>query len=229
MSIYAISDLHLSLDNSKPMDIFKGWKNYVERLQNNWNSTVKSNDTVVIAGDISWAMRLNYAHADFNFINSLSGRKIILKGNHDYWWGTINKINEFFNKNGFDTISALFNNAIPCENVVICGTRGWEYKTDSAKDLKILDKECMRLIRSIEMAKSTNLEPIVFLHYPPIYDNVECQKIINILLENNIKKCYYGHIHGLEFAKKATIGVYKGIEFNLISCDYLNFSPLLVI
>ena len=172
MSLYAIADLHLSLGTDKPMDIFGGWDNYIERLDKNWRSTVKSEDTVVIAGDISWAMRLEQTFKDFSFIESLPGRKIFLKGNHDYWWTTRKKIEAYLKENNFKSISILFNSAEVVENFAVCGTRGWSYDCSTQEDVKILNREVGRLTMSIEQARKLDREVIVFLHYPPVFSGV---------------------------------------------------------
>lgn len=228
MSLYAIADLHLSLGTDKPMDIFGGWDNYVERLRENWESTVKADDTVVVAGDISWAMRLNETFEDFAFIESLPGKKIFLKGNHDYWWTTRKKIEDYLFANNFNSISILFNSAAVVGDFAICGTRGWSYDCSSQEDIKILNREVGRLTLSIEQAQKYNCEIIAFLHYPPVFSGYECTEIIDVLRKYNIKKCYYGHIHGKRIAKKAVVGLYKGIDFHMISCDQVGFSPVLV-
>ena len=228
MSLFAIADLHLSLGEDKPMDIFSGWDNYVERLEKSWRSIVNENDTVVIAGDISWAMKLEETYTDFKFIKDLPGKKIFLKGNHDYWWGTKSKIEKFLAENELDTISVLFNNTYVCDEYAICGTRGWFLENDSEADIKVLNREIGRLQTSINEARKTGAEPIVFLHYPPVYGITECTEIMDVLLSNNIKKCYYGHIHGHSNMRNAVEGEYKGINFKLISCDRLSFTPILV-
>ena len=194
MSLYAIADLHLSLGTDKPMDIFGGWDNYIERLDKNWRSTVKSEDTVVIAGDISWAMRLEQTFKDFSFIESLPGRKIFLKGNHDYWWTTRKKIEAYLKENNFKSISILFNSAEVVENFAVCGTRGWSYDCSTQEDVKILNREVGRLTMSIEQARKLDREVIVFLHYPPVFSGYECTEIMNVLRESKIKKCYYGPV-----------------------------------
>ncbi len=229
VSIYAISDLHLSLNSNKSMDIFPGWKNYVNRIKENWINTIKDEDTVVIAGDISWAMKINEAKKDFEFINNLPGKKIFIKGNHDYWWNTAKKVNEFLNENNFKSISIIYNSAEVVGNVCICGTRGWMYNSEEPEDEKILARETARLVRSLDCSLEYGLEPIVFLHYPPVYNFQESEEIINVLIERNIKKCYYGHIHGGGAKKGVIQGKYKGIELKLISCDYIDFKPLLIV
>lgn len=226
MSLYVIGDPHLSFGVDKPMDIFQGWGNYVERLEQNWRETVTEEDTVILAGDISWGMNLSEALLDFQFIDRLPGKKIILKGNHDYWWDTKTKIEKFFVANGISTISVLFNNAYRIGDVAVCGTRGWFYDAHEAQDVKVLNREVGRLKMSIEAAKKLGGEPIVFLHYPPVFAGKECSEIMNVLLEYNIKKCYYGHLHGRRISSLATVGDYKGIEFKLISCDNTQFKPI---
>lgn len=228
MSLFAIADLHLSLGTNKPMDIFKGWHNYTERLRRNWTNSVGENDTVVVSGDISWAMKLKDTEADFSFINNLPGRKIFVKGNHDYWWCTKNKMDGFLAEKGYHTISILHNNAFEVDGVAICGSRGWFYDAESDEDKKILMREVGRLNTSIEAGKVMELEPIVFLHYPPIYGNAECEEILDTLIKSGIKRCYYGHIHG-SGAKNAFEGERYGIDFKLISSDYLGFKPIKII
>jgi hypothetical protein len=228
MALFAIADLHLSLGEDKPMDVFVGWNDYVNRLKENWLSIVTDDDTVVIGGDISWAMKLEETYTDFKFIDELPGKKIFLKGNHDYWWGTKSKIDKFLAENQLNTISILFNNAYVCDDYAICGTRGWFLENDKPEDVKVLNREIGRLKTSIEAALQTGKEPIVFLHYPPYYNRTECKEILQILFDYNIKKCYYGHIHGAKNIRNAFEGDYKGIDFKLISCDKLSFIPLLV-
>ena len=229
MAVYAISDLHLSFNTDKSMDVFPGWYDYTNKIKQNWESTVKNEDFVVIPGDISWAMRLNEAKKDFEFINNLPGKKILIKGNHDYWWSTSKKINDFLQENNFNTISIVFNSAIKVDNICICGTRGWMYNSNEPEDEKILNREVERLRRSLDSAKAFENETVVFLHYPPVYNFQESEEIINLLIERNIKKCYYGHIHGSGAKKGIIEGKYKGIDFKLVSCDYINFKPLLIV
>lgn len=228
MSLFAIADLHLSLGTDKPMDIFKGWNDYVSRLTKNWRAIVKDDDTVVIAGDISWAMKLSDTYKDFEFINSLPGKKILLKGNHDYWWETMNKMKNYLTEKSFDTLNILFNNSYECDDYAICGTRGWLIDSVNEDDKLVLNREIGRLKASLDSAKSLGKEPVVFLHYPPIYGNFEGQGFISLMQEYGVKKCYYGHIHGTNMIKSSFNGEYKGIEFKLISCDGLSFVPLLV-
>ena len=229
MAVFAIADLHLSLGTDKPMDIFSGWSDYVERLEKNWRKIISDNDTVVIAGDISWAMRLEECDKDFEFINSLPGKKLLIKGNHDYWWATKKKIDEYLNAKGFDTISIIFNNAYEADGLALCGTRGWNYESSGEKDMRILNREIGRLEMSINEAKKTGCEPIVFLHYPPVYDTIVCEEIIDTLKSHGIRHCFYGHLHGSNTHKHAVTGEYEGIKLNLISCDYTDFFPIPVV
>lgn len=225
MSLFAIADTHLSFGTDKPMDSFIGWNDYVSRLEKNWNNVVCSNDTVVIAGDISWAMNFDELKADFDFINNLNGEKIILKGNHDYWWNTANKMNNFIMDNNFDKIKILHNNSYNVDGISVCGSRGWMFESDEAHDEKILNREVNRLKMSLESAECDN--KIVFLHYPPITTDSKCDEILNLLKQYGIKKCFFGHLHGVA-AKLAVDDKVNGIDFKLISCDRLNFTPKLV-
>lgn len=210
------------------MDVFPGWQNYTARLEKNWRAVVSEQDTVVISGDISWSMKLEESDKDFTFLQNLPGKKLLLKGNHDYWWTTRKKMENYLQEKGFTTLGVLFNSAEIVDGVSVCGTRGWFYDAESDADKKILNREVGRLNTSIALAKNTGLEPVVFLHYPPVYGGEECEEILQVLLEQDIKRCYYGHIHGGNAAKKAVTGFYKGIDFQLISCDYTGFMPVLV-
>lgn len=225
MSLFAIADTHLSFGTDKPMDSFPGWNDYVDRIEKNWNKIVTDDDTVVIAGDISWAMNFDELKADFDFIERLNGKKIILKGNHDYWWNTSKKMNDFIELQRYKTISILFNNSYDIDGVSVCGSRGWLFDVDDEHDEKVLNREVGRLRLSLESA--VNDEIIVFLHYPPVTTDTKCDEILNLLKEYGIKKCYYGHLHGIA-AKKAIDDVVDGIEFRLISCDRLGFVPKLI-
>ncbi|NLL63462.1 MAG: serine/threonine protein phosphatase [Ruminococcaceae bacterium] len=227
MSVFAIGDIHLSFSTDKPMDIFSGWQDYESRLEKNWIRLVEPEDTVIIPGDISWALNLEDTKADFGFLDRLPGTKIIGKGNHDFWWDTLTKMNRFLEENGFTTIKFLFNNAYDVEDMAICGTRGWFFDDESDHAEKILNREVGRLKLSIEVAQKIGKELVVFLHYPPLTGEKICEPIMEVLIENNIKKCYYAHLHGntINYAFK---GIYKGIEFDLVSADALGFTPKLV-
>ena len=224
MSIYTMGDLHLSLSCEKPMDIFKGWDNYVERITENRLRLIKPEDTIVLCGDISWGMSMEEALADFKYIHELPGQKIILKGNHDYWWTTYNKMENMLKENGLDTIHFLHNNSYVVENIAICGSRGWLFEQGQPHDIKILNREANRIKMSLDSVKDESAEKIVFLHYPPVYYNEVSQPIIDVLKEYNIKTCYYGHIHG-GAQRFAIDNVFMDIDFHLVSADYLKFCP----
>lgn len=223
MNLFTISDLHLPLGADKPMDIFGGWNNYVERIEKNWKKLVSDNDTVVIGGDVSWAISLEQSKPDFEFINSLPGQKIILKGNHDFWWSTVTKINDFFAENHFDTIKILHNNCYSDGNIAICGTRGWLYDGAGEKDKRVIARECGRLETSIKQAVESGMQPMVFLHYPPAYGEFVSEEIIGVLNKYNIKQVYYGHIHG--YGVQNIVNNYGDIKLKIVSCDQIDFTP----
>ena len=224
MSVFAIGDTHLSFGTDKPMNVFRGWDNYVDRLKENWENLIGEDDTVVIMGDVSWAINFDEAVEDFRFINSLPGKKIILKGNHDYWWNTLTKMNAFLAENGFDTISFLYNNAYLVEGMSICGTRGWFFDAEKEDMEKIINREAGRLLSSIKAGKELGGEPVVFLHYPPITKTDICQPIFDVLKNEGIKQCYYAHLHSAS-AYNSFNGESEGIRFELLSADYLKFYP----
>lgn len=228
MALYAISDLHLSLGEDKPMDVFPGWKDYVARLEENWKSTVNTGDTVVIAGDISWAMRLEDTVEDFSFLNSLPGEKILLKGNHDYWWSTRNKMDSFLSSNGFESLHILHNDAYLVGDKSVCGSRGWLCGSSTEEDRKIISREAGRLQTSIDAAKKLGGEPVAFLHYPPVYDGALSEEIMDVLVKENIRRCYFGHIHGRYASRRALLESCRGVGLSLISCDFVGFTPVLI-
>ncbi len=225
MSLFVIGDLHLALgDKSKSMDIFDGWENYTELLGQSWNSLVSAEDTIVLAGDISWAISLEKGYEDFKWIHNLPGRKIILKGNHDYWWNSRKKMEETFEKWGFDSLNILHNNHFQYENYGICGTRGWVNMPGESADAKVLAREAGRLTASIESTLTAGLQPLVFLHYPPLYGSSYNYDILDVLYKYGIKNCWYGHLHGPSI-KYAVNGERDGVDFRLISGDFLQFRP----
>lgn len=205
------------------MDIFRGWENYEEKIKNNWCRIVKENDTVILPGDLSWALKLEESVNDFKFLNDLPGKKIILKGNHDLWWGTANKMRQFLKENDFSKIDFVFNNCITVDEFAVCGSRGWFY--DDA-DKKVLMREAGRLDASLNAAKETGLEPLVFLHYPPVYNNIVCEEIFSVLKNHNVKTVYHGHIHGS--GRAGIVSQHDGIMFKLVSCDSLEFTPFCI-
>lgn len=230
MRLYAMGDLHLSIGvPEKPMDIFRGWENHLTLLEENWRRIVAPEDTVVLAGDSSWGMNLSEALADFQFIQQLPGRKILLKGNHDYWWNSMKKMEDFLAANGLDTLSILHNNCYAFGEYGICGTRGWvNTGFEEPQNAKVVAREVQRLTVSIEAALTVGLRPIVFLHYPPMYGAAYNYDILDVLYKYHIERCYYGHIHG-SGRKKAITGEQDGILFRMISSDFLEFYPELVL
>lgn len=226
MSLYTISDLHLSLSCDKPMDIFYGWNNYTERLKANWERLVSVDDTVVVPGDISWALKLEDTLADLKFIDALPGKKIFLKGNHDLWWNTMKKNNEFFEKNGLKTVQCIFNSCVEAEGVGICGSRGWFFDKPEAEK-KVIFREAGRLDTSISAAENAGLKPIVFMHYPPVYADSKCDEILDVLKKHGIETVYHGHIHGSGMHR--AVPECDGITFKLVSCDCIDFTPYRII
>ena len=227
MALFAIADTHLSLGGTnKSMTVFSGWDDYVERLEKNWRLLVKPEDTVVIAGDISWGMNLKQAREDFAFLHNLPGRKLILKGNHDYWWTTRRQMDRFFEENGFDTLRIVHNDAVEVDGrFAVCGSRGWFFDAEDDADKLVLLREAGRLRTSIQAAKATGLEPVLFIHYPPIYSDQVCPEIMDVLKEEGITRCFYGHVHS-KGIRLAVEGEVDGIFYRLISADALQFCPI---
>lgn len=229
MSIYVIADLHLSFKNPKPMNIFgDNWENHEQKIKEDWQKKVTDEDLVILPGDFSWAMNLEDTYLDFKYLNELPGKKILLKGNHDYWWTTMNKMREFLKENNFDTIDFLYNNSYLFEDVILTGTRGWTLN-DLEGEAKILNRELGRLELSINEGISNFGEdkPIyVFMHYPPITNsailNKSELKFVQVMKKYKVQKCMYGHLHSHSH-KDAIEGNIEGIEFSLISADYLDF------
>ncbi len=223
MAVFAMSDLHLPLGIDKPMDIFGGgWENYVERISENWKETVKESDTVLIGGDVSWATYLEEALPDFHFINSLPGRKIISKGNHDYWWTTAAKLKAFSENNHLDTITFLHNNSVLADGYAICTCRGWKspFESDfSGEDRKIYEREMVRLELSLKEGEKLSEKRIVMMHYPPDVGFAE------LLDEYNVEFCVYGHLHG----KNAWNKFAQSERDLLVSADYLQFMPKCIV
>ncbi len=231
MSIFVLGDTHLSFGVDKPMDIFPGWRNHIDSLANNWNGLVGEEDTVVVPGDISWAMTAEEAVPDLKFINdTLKGRKIIMKGNHDYWWQSMKKLSDLKAAAGLDKIDFLFNNAYETEDRIIVGTRGWQIIGEpSDEDRLILDREAGRFSLSLAAAKKLSgygeKKLTAFFHYPPVFDRFVFDKLFDLMLENGIDECYFGHLHG-KIDPSAAKCVKYNIVCRLVSADYLKFSPL---
>ncbi len=228
MALFAIGDTHLSFSVSKPMDIFGGWQDYVERLEKNWTGIVGPDDTVVIPGDISWAMNLEEAKKDLEFLDSLPGKKIIGKGNHDYWWPTMAKIDAFVKENNFTSLNFLYNNAYAAEGFAVCGSRGWFFDDDTPQSELVIKRECGRIRTSLEAAFALGLPPILFLHYPPITQDRICEPIMEVITSSGAKRCFYAHLHG-NAINYAFRGNFEGVAFDLVSADSLEFVPKLIV
>jgi predicted phosphohydrolase len=237
MALFTIADLHLpgKEGEKKSMEVFGSrWIGGIEKLKRNWNAIISSDDHVIIPGDISWAMSLEEAKNDFELLDSLPGTKIIGKGNHDFWWATASKMYKFFDENHFNSLKILYNNSFDIEDKLICGSRGWFAEESNQKTVgdvswsKITERETMRLNMSLESSTDfKDKEKIVFLHFPPVWNNVVCQDIIELLHKHDVSRCYYGHIHG-KYSSEANFD-FSGIRFELISADYLDFCPKKII
>ena len=223
MALYAIGDLHLSLSANKPMDIFgPGWADHVSRLEAAF-SRLEPEDTVVLCGDTSWGIDLQESLADFRFIDRLPGRKLLLKGNHDYWWTTAAKMRRFFADNGITTIDILHNNCHLYGDWALCGTRGWFYEEEqSGHNEKVFNREVLRLEASLKAAEGR--PAIAFLHYPPLYTGYRCPEVIAKLEAYGVQRCFYGHLHGPTH-RRAIEGRLGGVDYSLVSADYLQFVP----
>lgn len=230
MSIFVVADLHLSFNQHKPMDIFgENWAGHEEKIRNNWIKKVNNDDLVVLPGDFSWATYLEESKLDFEYLNKLPGKKIMLKGNHDYWWTTVTNMKKFLQENNCTNIDFLYNNSYEFEDKILCGTRGWNIGEDIETDKKMINRELIRLQLSLQDGVEkygNNKEIIVFMHYPPITKakinaNQE-MKFVELMKKYNVKRCYYGHLHGTSIYD-AIEGEYEGIQFKLISADALDF------
>ena len=225
MSIFVIADLHLSLRVPKPMDIFgDNWSGHEEKIKKDWLEKVKENDLVILPGDFSWETYLENTKLDFGYLNSLPGKKLMLKGNHDYWFSTKTKVEQFLAAEGLTSIYILFNNAYRYEEYTICGTRGWFNEPGSTADSKVLLREAGRLKLSLEAGKKLGGKPLAFLHYPPVSFASSSEELVTLLQEYGVKRCYYGHLHG-QSCENAVNGIREGIEYRLISGDYIQFDP----
>ena len=225
MSLFVIGDTHLSLSTDKPMDIFGGWKNYMQRLEENWRSVVQPQDTVIIPGDVSWGMSLEQAKEDFLFLHRLPGKKILMKGNHDYWWTTRAKMESFLEENGLDSLSILHNNAVSVEGLSLCGSRGWMFEQGQEYDKKIINREAGRIRASLQDAQRFGeQEKVLFLHYPPVFMQDSIPEFFEVMNQYGVRRCYYGHIHsqGCRFAFQ---GEWCGVQLEMVSADYMRFMP----
>lgn len=237
MSLFVMADLHLSNSVNKSMHVFGSrWVDYMDKIKANWSAVVTDDDTVIVPGDISWAIDYKEAYLDFKMIDELPGKKLLGKGNHDYWWGTLTKNRTFTKENGFNSIDFLFNNAYKIEEYIVCGTRGWyvdeKLQSPSVRDAeyeKIVSREVQRLKMSLDEAvklRTDDEQILVFFHFPPVFKSFVCEEIVSILHEYSIKRCYFGHIHGVYNIPRSFD--FQGISFTIISSDYSNFLPLIV-
>lgn len=223
MKVFAISDLHLSINSNKPMNIFGPvWENYLDKIEQSWNKLVSDDDVVLISGDISWAMKLNDAIPDLNYISQFKGKKIILRGNHDYWWSSISGVRSVLKPNMF----AIQNDAIKIGDTIFCGTRGWtvpEITHKTPDDEKIYNREVIRLGLSLQDAKrlqQNNEKIIVMMHYPPFNSKMEDNEFTNLIEQYGVKTVVYGHLHSYD--KKQKLIVYKNnVKYYLTSCDLI--------
>ena len=238
MSLFVIADLHLSSDGSKSMEKFGSrWTNYMQKLKNNWSLLIKDEDTVIVPGDISWSLKLEDSLPDLKFLDCLPGRKLIGKGNHDFWWATASKMKAFFEANEIGSIDILYNNAYLEKECILCGTRGWfveeaqQHTVGSVDYLRIVNRETIRLRMSLDeamklknSAEGLDLPILVFLHFPPVWNGFVCREIVDVLHEYGVRTCYFGHIHGAYYSPMSF--EFEGIEMILCAADYLNFAPL---
>ena len=240
MAVFVISDLHLdTVTNEKSMEVFGNrWQNYIEKIKNNWSRLVTDDDTVIIPGDISWALTTEDSIPDLKWIDALPGKKILMKGNHDFWWSTVSKLKKVFEDNGISTLDILYNGALEVENFIFAGSRGWfvdkavqPVKSVSADHAKIINREVIRLRLSLDAAQklreSTGKEIIAFFHFPPLWGEFICPEILNVLREYNITRCYFGHIHGCY--SQGSVFKWENIEFRMISADFIDFIPQIIV
>lgn len=226
MSLYAIGDLHFSTSVNKPMDIFgDNWDNHQNKIINNWKQIIKEDDTVLVLGDTSWAMNMKEAKEDLDIINELPGKKVFIKGNHDFWWSSLSKL-----KSAYKEITFLQNSYYRYKNIGICGTRGWlcpnEVKFDE-DDEKIYKREQLRLKMSLDAALKDGCEELIAItHYPPTNDKLEESEFTKIFEQYNVKKVVYGHLHGKESFEMGLKGERNNVKYILASSDYIDFKPI---
>lgn len=239
MAVFVISDLHLdTVTNQKSMEIFGNrWQGYIEKIKNNWSRLVEDNDTVIIPGDISWALTMEDSIPDLKWIDALPGKKILMKGNHDFWWSTLSKLKKAFSDNEITSIEIMYNSALVVEDYIFAGSRGWfvdktvqPSKSVNVDHAKIINREVIRLKLSLDAAsklqQETGKEIIAFFHFPPVWRDFECTEILNTLKEYNITRCYFGHIHGCY--SQGSVFKWENIEFRMISADFLDFIPQII-
>ena len=207
------------------MDVFYGWTDYTQLIRENWTKIITDSDTVVIPGDFSWGINLDETFRDFEFLNSLPGKKLLLRGNHDYWWSSLSKNRKFIIDNGFSDIDFIQNGFVSYNGIALCGTRGWYLENSGKSSQKIADREAIRLGLSLKAAENAGFEKkIVFLHFPPVYCGQVFEPAISLMNEYGVKQCFYGHLHGRSH-KDAVNEKLFGIDFRLVSADYLRFDP----
>lgn len=235
MSVFVIADLHLSQGTNHPMDVFGSrWENYTEKICKNWKAVVTGEDTVILPGDISWGMTIEESLADFALLETLPGKKLLGKGNHDFWWVTAAKLSRFFEQHHFQSFSLLYNNAMIVEDFIVAGTRGWFLDETQQNTVgfvnfeKIVNREAQRLAISLNAAQKLQKvhpekEILVFLHFPPVWNGYVCREFTSLFTEYGVKRCYFGHIHGVY--QLPAFEVFEGVEYHLISSDYLGFCP----
>ncbi|MBQ8898383.1 MAG: metallophosphoesterase [Clostridia bacterium] len=225
MAIYALGDLHLPFGREKSMEIFgEGWKNYTARIKANWEKLISPEDTVVVPGDLSWAISLEEALPDFLWLDKLPGRKLLIKGNHDYYWCSLTKMRRFLGENGIISVDFIHNSSVSVEGLSLCGTRGWFL--DSGDDTHIFQRELGRLKASLSAARPGE-KIVCFLHYPPLCREFDCPEIRSIMEEAGVSSCYYGHLHGASHSG-AFSGMHNGIRYACVSADGVGFMPVLV-
>ncbi len=229
MAVRALADIHLSSDENKPMDIFgPEWDNHHHRLQENWDRTVDNDDLVIIPGDISWAMYLSEAGADLAWIGARPGTKLLVRGNHDYWWSAVGKVRKALP----DGVFVLQNDSFVWQDVVICGSRGWNCPGDTRfnneQDLKIYHREVQRLELSLKSARAKGTGTIIAaMHFPPFNVRHEPSGFTELFVDYGVKICVYGHLHG-ESKKLAFEGTMDGVKYIFVAADYLDFCPVLI-
>lgn len=227
MALYVIGDTHFSELGNKPMDVFEGkWTNYREKLIDGFESTLTEKDLLVLCGDFSWGMNLEEALPDFRLLASFPGKKLLLKGNHDYWWTTLSKMRNFLESNSINNVDFLHNNCHVYENRIICGSRGW-YNEDCEQ--KIFNRELIRLEASLKAAgeEREGMEILCFLHYPPFDKDERTSPLTKLIRSYGVRRCFYGHLHG-QSIKNAFSGELDGVHYSLISADAIGFRPVLI-
>ena len=230
MAIYAISDLHLSFNTNKPMNIF-GWENYEEKIKKDWKDKVSEKDLVLLPGDFSWEMKLSTTYKDFEFLSQLPGKKLLLKGNHDYWWTTLKSMRNYLEQNSIENIDFIYNNSYEFEDTIITGTRGWNIITETKEDEKIKNREILRLEKSISDGINRfgdDKRIITCMHYPPILKDNKNNEFTQVLEKYNVDYCLYGHLHGKSL-ENALEGLYNNVDYKVVSCDYTNFQLIKIV